>query len=60
MMRLISLTMPVNQKPKRHVLIASLKIAFRIARQYHRDGDITTEVYIAKILNLYKFEHKKN
>lgn len=39
--------------------IRDRNISFRIARQFHRDGEITNEVYIAKILNLYRFEEKK-
>ena len=41
-------------------LIRDRNIASRTARQFHRDGEITTEAYIAKILNLYKLVPKKN
>lgn len=34
-------------------------VKFRQARQFHRDGKITTSVYHEKLLNIYKFVPKK-
>ena len=54
--KFINACKPDARAPEINRLIRDRNIAFRIARQFHRDGEITTEVYIAKILNLYKFD----
>ena len=48
-------TRPDSKLPKTSRENLERNLSFRITKQYHRDGVITTRQYLSKIVNIYRF-----